>query len=47
MTSVDSPIARAMIEKAVDDEVKVATSSGNKNYFFSAIYYKKQLKLAV
>jgi len=24
-----------------NDEVKVATSSENKNYFFSIVYYKK------
>ncbi|MGS2721088.1 transcription elongation factor GreB [Paraglaciecola aestuariivivens] len=39
--SIDSPLARALIGKAVDDQVKVATPSGNKNYFISAIYYKK------
>lgn len=39
--SIDSPLARALIGKAVDDEVKVVTPSGNKNYFISAIYYNK------
>jgi transcription elongation factor GreB len=39
--SIDSPLARALIGKAIDHEVKVATPSGNKNYFISAIYYKK------
>ena len=40
-TSVDSPLARAVIEKVVDDEAKIAIPSGNKKHFFSAINYKK------
>ena len=39
--SIDSPMARALIGKQVDDEVIVKTPSGIKNYFISAIYYKK------
>ncbi|WP_026376240.1 transcription elongation factor GreB [Aestuariibacter salexigens] len=39
--SIDSPMARALIGKQVDDEVTVHTPSGNKTYFISSIYYKK------
>ncbi|MDN4502980.1 transcription elongation factor GreB [Alteromonadaceae bacterium BrNp21-10] len=39
--SVDSPMARALIGKKVDDDVKVTTPSGIKLYTVSAIYYKK------
>ena len=39
--SIDSPMARALIGKQVDDEISVTTPSGIKSYFISAIYYKK------
>ncbi|KXI30152.1 transcription elongation factor GreB [Paraglaciecola hydrolytica] len=39
--SIDSPMARALIGKQVDDEISVSTPSGIKSYFISAIYYKK------
>ena len=39
--SIDSPMARALIGKQVDDEISVTTPSGIKSYFVSAIYYKK------
>ncbi|NCP65125.1 MAG: transcription elongation factor GreB [Paraglaciecola sp.] len=40
--SIDSPLARALLGKQVDDEIRVKTPSGIKNYFISAIYYKKK-----
>lgn len=39
--SVDSPMARALIGKQIDDDVTVVTPNGNKHYFISHIYYKK------
>jgi transcription elongation factor GreB len=39
--SVDSPLARALIGKQIDDEVSVVTPNGHKEYFISQIYYKK------
>jgi transcription elongation factor GreB len=40
--SIDSPLARALLGKQVDDEIRAQTPSGIKNYFVSAIYYKKK-----
>jgi transcription elongation factor GreB len=40
--SIDSPLARALLGKQVDDEIRVQTPSGIKTYFISAIYYKKK-----
>lgn len=40
--SIDSPMARALIGKQIDDEVNVVTPNGNKHYFISRIYYKKK-----
>ena len=40
--SIDSPMARALIGKQVDDEVKVVTPTGDKYYFVSSIYYKNK-----
>lgn len=38
--SVDSPMAKALIGKAVDDEVVVRTPSGAVEYWITAISYK-------
>ena len=39
--SVDSPMARALLGKAVDDEVVVKTPEGEKTFDIIAISYKK------
>ena len=39
--SVDSPVARALIGKAVDDEVKVDTPSGRMTFYVNRIWYEK------
>jgi transcription elongation factor GreB len=38
--SINSPMARALIGKSVDDEVVVATPEGRKEWFINAIQYK-------
>jgi len=38
--SIDSPMARAMIKKEVDDEFFVQTPTGNKEWFISKIIYE-------
>ena len=38
--SIDSPMARALLKKAVDDEVSVTTPAGNKLWFVNAIRYQ-------
>jgi len=37
--SIDSPMARAMIKKEVDDEFHVQTPTGNKEWFINKIEY--------
>ncbi|MGP9799433.1 GreA/GreB family elongation factor [Rheinheimera sp. NSM] len=37
--SIDSPMARALLKKAVDDEVLVSTPTGNKLWFINHISY--------
>jgi transcription elongation factor GreB len=37
--SMDSPLARALMKKALDDEVEVATPSGVKHYYITAVRY--------
>lgn len=37
--SIDSPMARALLKKAVDDEVLVNTPSGSKLWFVNSIRY--------
>lgn len=37
--SMDSPMARALMRKSVDDEVTVATPSGPSRYFISGLAY--------
>ena len=38
--SIDSPMARALLKKAVDDEATVATPDGNKLWFINSINYQ-------
>lgn len=38
--SVDSPMARALLGKSLDDEVDVKTPSGNHSYVITAIRYE-------
>ncbi len=38
--SIDSPVARALLGKALDDEVAVATPSGEQSYVIIAIDYR-------
>ena len=40
LISIESPIAKAMIGKKVDDEVEVNAPSGIKNYAVISIEYK-------
>lgn len=39
--SVDSPMARALIKKEVDDEVIVKTPEGEKTWYINKITYVK------
>lgn len=39
--SIDSPMARALLKKEVDDEVTVKTPEGEKEWFVNAIRYDK------
>ncbi len=39
--SIDSPVARALIGKQLDDEVKVETPSGRMVFFVNRIWYEK------
>ena len=39
--SIDSPMARALLGKQVDDEVEVITPSGKKLWFINSIRYEK------
>ncbi|MGF1738007.1 transcription elongation factor GreB [Photobacterium satsumensis] len=38
--SIDSPMARALLKKEVDDEVKVNTPAGKKEWFVNSIRYQ-------
>ncbi|MDW2372212.1 GreA/GreB family elongation factor, partial [Vibrio sp. 1078-1] len=40
--SIDSPMARAMLKKQVDEEFTVRTPEGNKEWFINSIEYNKQ-----
>jgi transcription elongation factor GreB len=42
--SIDSPMARAMLGKQVDDEFEVVTPSGKKTWFVNSIRYEKDEK---
>lgn len=39
--SIDSPVARALIGKNIDDEVKVRTPSGTVTWYVNRIWYEK------
>lgn len=39
--SIDSPVARALIGKSIDDEVKVSTPSGTVTWYVNRIWYEK------
>lgn len=39
--SIDAPMARALLKKAVDDEVLVPTPTGQKLWFVNSIRYSK------
>jgi transcription elongation factor GreB len=39
--SIDSPMARAMLKKEVDDEFIVSTPDGDKEWFINSISYKE------
>lgn len=39
--SIDSPMARALLSKQVDDEVEVITPSGKKQWYINSIHYEK------
>jgi transcription elongation factor GreB len=40
--SIDSPMARALIKKQVDDEVQVPTPTGIKEWWINKIWYPQQ-----
>lgn len=37
--SMDSPVAKALMKKLIDDEVKVETPNGTENFYISNVYY--------
>ncbi|MEN8418261.1 transcription elongation factor GreB [Acinetobacter radioresistens] len=39
--SIDSPMARALLSKQVNDEIEVMTPSGKKQWYINAIRYEK------
>ena len=39
--SIDAPLARALLKKAVDDEVRVATPHGEKVYYVIEVRYEE------
>ncbi|RWR02441.1 transcription elongation factor GreB [[Pantoea] beijingensis] len=40
--SIDSPMARALLKKQVDDDVVVSTPTGDKTWFVTAIRYQPE-----
>ncbi|AJR07184.1 transcription elongation factor GreB [Photobacterium gaetbulicola Gung47] len=38
--SIDSPMARALLKKEVDDDVEVNTPAGKKEWFVNSIRYR-------
>lgn len=40
--SIDSPMARALIKKEVDDEINVMTPEGEKEWYINSITYEKK-----
>lgn len=41
--SLDSPLARALLKKQIDDEVTVETPGGQVTYYINAIFYNKRV----
>ena len=44
--SIDSPMARALLKKGLDDEAEVSTPTGKKRWYITAIHYPKPEKPA-
>ena len=44
--SIDSPMARALLKKSLDDEAEVSTPAGKKHWYITAIHYPKPEKPA-
>ncbi len=42
--SMDAPLGRALLGKAIDDEVKVETPAGAKRYVIVSVRYEKQIR---
>jgi transcription elongation factor GreB len=40
--SMDSPVAKALLKKHIDDEVKVETPNGIENFYISNVYYNEK-----
>ena len=40
--SMDSPVAKALMKKLIDDEVKVETPKGSETFYISDVYYKEK-----
>lgn len=40
--SMDSPVAKALLKKQIEDEVKVETPNGSENFYISNVYYAEQ-----
>jgi len=39
--SMDSPVAKALLKKHIEDEVKVETPNGIENFYISNVYYSE------
>jgi transcription elongation factor GreB len=37
--SMDSPVAKALMKKQIEDDVKIETPNGTENYYISNVYY--------
>ena len=40
--SMDSPVAKALMKKLIDDEVKVETPKGSETFYISDVYYDEK-----
>ena len=40
--SMDSPVAKALMKKLIDDEVTVETPKGNETFYISDVYYNEK-----
>jgi len=40
--SMDSPVAKALLKKQVEDEVKVETPNGAENFYITKVYYSER-----